>query len=211
MSNLTPIFPLELVVYPGEQLHLHIFEPRYKQLIQDCSKFRTPFGIPSVLNQKIKGLGTRVELLEITKLYEGGEMDIQTRGLDVFRIAELVKHVPDKLYSGASLELLENRGLGDKELMLQLIVQVKQMLKILNVEKKLSQPTASLMSYDLAHHVGFSLEQEYELLAILDEKLRQEYLKNHLSKMLPIVVELESLKQKTQLNGHFKALPGFEV
>ena len=72
MTNFIPIFPLGIVVYPGEELNLHIFEPRYKQLIKDCHESKKPFGIPSVVNNKMTEMGTLVEVAEITKLYDNG-------------------------------------------------------------------------------------------------------------------------------------------
>ncbi len=67
------------------------------------------------------------------------------------------------------------------------------------------------MSYDVAHHVGLSLEEEYELLELLRELYRQEYLKQHLVKVLPVMAEMETLKDRIQLNGHFKNLEGFNL
>ena len=58
----------------------------------------------------------------------------------------------------------------------------------------------------MAHHAGLSLEEEYELLGLLKEIQRQEYLKRHLSKVLPLIAEMEALKEKIRLNGHFKNL-----
>jgi Lon protease-like protein len=84
VDGLTPIFPLELVVYPGNNLNLHIFEPRYKQLINDCADTKMPFGIPAVVNRSVGEFGTLVELLEIVNVQPTGEMDIRTRGLKVF-------------------------------------------------------------------------------------------------------------------------------
>jgi hypothetical protein len=66
-----------------------------------------------------------------------------------------------------------------------------------------------LTSYDLAHHAGLALEEEYELLQLLHELQRLEYLKRHLAKVLPVVAGMETLKEKIQLNGHFKGLKGF--
>jgi len=77
MTNFIPIFPLALVVYPGEELNLHIFEPRYKQLIAECFEMKKNFGIPSVINDKMADLGTLVEIKEIVKTEENGEMDIR--------------------------------------------------------------------------------------------------------------------------------------
>jgi Lon protease-like protein len=64
MTNLIPIFPLSIVVYPGEQLNLHIFEPRYRQLINECFATKKPFGIPAVINDKINEMGTLVQVKE---------------------------------------------------------------------------------------------------------------------------------------------------
>ena len=72
-----------------------------------------------------------------------------------------------------------------------------------------SKPDEALTSYDLAHHAGLSLEEEYEFLGLLDEKQRLEYLKRHLAKVLPVVSGMENLKEKIQLNGHFTKLKGF--
>ena len=63
-----PLFPLQLVVYPGEKLNLHIFEPRYKQLIQECQEQGTTFGIPAFIDSEIMSIGTEIELLKIEKI-----------------------------------------------------------------------------------------------------------------------------------------------
>ena len=101
MTNFIPIFPLSIVVYPGEQLNLHIFEPRYKQLIEDCFAAKKNFGIPAVLDNKVSEMGTLVQVTEISNRYPDGKMDIKTEGLKTFKILEIVKDIPDKLYSGA--------------------------------------------------------------------------------------------------------------
>ena len=77
MTNFIPIFPLGIVVYPGENLNLHIFEPRYKQLIEECHKGKKPFGIPAVIENKLQDYGTLIQITEISKLYDNGEMDIK--------------------------------------------------------------------------------------------------------------------------------------
>src|SRR4051812_4886254 len=101
MTRFVPIFPLDIVVFPGELLNLHIFEPRYKQLINECFADKKPFGIPTVLKNGLSEIGTSVEVLEIVKVYDDGKMDVRTKGLEVFRILEIVKEIPDKLFSGA--------------------------------------------------------------------------------------------------------------
>src|SRR5437762_2436263 len=101
MTNFIPIFPLDIVVYPGEALNLHIFEPRYKQLIKECIAAQKPFGIPAVLERRIEQYGTVIEIVELVKEYDNGEMDIKTKGAQIFRVLEVIKELPEKLYSGA--------------------------------------------------------------------------------------------------------------
>src|SRR6202042_3914216 len=108
MTNFIPIFPLSIVVYPGESLNLHIFEPRYKQLINECHAEGKPFGIPTVINDKVSEMGTLMNITEIVSTSENGEMDIKTEGISVFRILEVIKRVPEKLYSGAIVNYPEN-------------------------------------------------------------------------------------------------------
>lgn len=210
MSQLIPIFPLELVVYPDEPLHLHIFEPRYKQLINEIAETKDRFGLPSVVNKRMGGLGTMMELEEISKVDENGELDIKTRGRDIFRIAEVVKLSPGKMYSGARVDFMPNELAGDEELMRQVLSGVRLMHKLLKVEKTFGKPVGILKSYDVAHHAGLSLKQEYEMLGMEEENQRLEFLNRHLSQILPTVMEMESLKQKIQMNGQFKKLPGIE-
>jgi uncharacterized protein len=211
MTNFIPIFPLSIVVYPGESLNLHIFEPRYKQLINECHAEGKPFGIPTVIDNKLSEMGTLVRITEMVNVYDNGEMDIKTQGLSVFRILEMIKSVPDKLYSGAIVNYPENmEGPGQTDLMQKVIKALRELHRLLNITKDFPRPDEELVSYDLAHHAGMSLEEEYELLGLMREEQRQEYLKRHLAKVLPVIAEMETLKEKVKLNGHFKNLSSFK-
>ena len=211
MTNFVPIFPLSIVVYPGEDLNLHIFEPKYKQLIKECFDQKKPFGMPVVINNKINELGTLVDIVEVSKMYNTGEMDIKTRGQKVFRVLEIINEVPDKLYSGAIVSYPVNIGHGKKLLMTKVIAAIKELHKLLKVNKPFPKTEGHLSSYDVAHHAGLTLEEEYEFLSLTNELQRQEYLKRHLAKVLPVVAEMELLKEKIKLNGHFKNISGFNI
>ncbi|HLK28146.1 MAG TPA: LON peptidase substrate-binding domain-containing protein [Puia sp.] len=211
MTNFIPIFPLSIVVYPGENLNLHIFEPRYKQLINECFKEAKSFGIPSIVNNEVQEMGTLVQVTEIVTVHDNGEMDIKTKGLSVFRILELIKSVPDKLYSGAIVNHPVNlMNTGKKELMLKVVNAIRELHRLLKINKDFNKPDDELTSYDIAHHAGLSLDEEYELLKLLREEQRQEFLKRHLSKVLPVIAQMETLKEKVKLNGHFKNLSSFK-
>lgn len=211
MTNFIPIFPLGIVVYPGEDLNLHIFEPQYKQLIIECNEQKKPFGIPTVLENKMQDFGSMVTITEISKVHDNGEMDIKTKGEKVFRILEVIKSVPDKLYSGAIVNYPDTREKGNTELMRKVMTGIRELHKLLKVTKDFQKPDEEVRCYEVAHHIGLSLPEEYELLGLLDERQRQEYLKRHLTKVIPMVAGMEQLKKKIKLNGHFKNLPGFDV
>jgi Lon protease-like protein len=211
MTNFIPVFPLGIVVYPGEHVNLHIFEPRYKQLVGECHKEGKPFGIPTVIDNKLNEMGTLVKITELVKTYDNGEMDIRTEGLRVFRVLELIRSVPDKLFSGAIVNYPENiEGPGKQELMQKVIFAVRELHRLLEISKDFHKPDEELSSYDLAHHAGLSIEEEYELLGLLREEQRQEYLRLHLAKVLPVIAEMGTLKEKVKLNGHFKNLSSFK-
>jgi Lon protease-like protein len=209
MTNFIPIFPLGIVVYPGESLNLHIFEPRYKQLINECYTEKKSFGIPSVIDNRMQDYGTTVRITEITTVHDNGEMDIKTEGDKVFRVLEVIKEIPEKLYSGAIVNYPPNHEHGSTEVMRRVVNSIRELYKLLNVEKDFKKSDEELNTYDIAHHVGMSLQEEYELLGLMHERQRQEYLKRHLTKVIPMVAEMESLKEKVKLNGHFKNLSSF--
>ena len=210
MTNFIPIFPLGIIVFPGENLNLHIFEPRYKQLITECFEQKKPFGIPVVVNKELKELGTLVEVKEIKKVYDDGKMDITTKGVKVFRVLELIKEIPDKLYSGAIVSYPDDADDGKREMMQQVVKGIKELHRLLQVSKDFKKPEDELKAFDVAHHMGLNIEEEYELLGLFREAQRQEYLKRHLGKVIPLLAEMENLKDKVKLNGHFRNLESFD-
>lgn len=210
MTNFIPIFPLGIVVYPGENLNLHIFEPRYKQLISECHTAKRPFGIPTIIDSRLQEYGSLVEISELTRVHENGEMDIKTKGIKIFRILEVIKEVPDKLYSGAIVTYPDNYESGNPEVMRKVMSGIRELHQLLKVSKDFIKEDDKIKSYDVAHHIGLSLEEEYELLGLFDERQRQEYLKRHLIKAIPMLAGMEQLKEKIKLNGHFKNLSGFD-
>lgn len=201
-----------IVIYPEEKLHLHIFEPRYKQLVRECFDAKKPFGIPTVLHNRLQDLGTLVEIKEIVQEYENGEFDINTQGLMVFRTLEVIKQVPEKLYSGAIVNYPENTlDDGEPKLMKTIVNGVREVHRLLDITKDFRKPDDELRSYDVAHHIGLSIDEEYEFLGLLRERQRQEYLKRHLQKVLPMLMEMEQLKEKVKQNGHFRNLSPLDL
>ncbi|MCI5080611.1 MAG: LON peptidase substrate-binding domain-containing protein [Saprospiraceae bacterium] len=203
-TRFLPLFPLQLVVFPGEPLNLHIFEPRYRQLIAECEQEGKTFGIPAVLNGKLQEIGTEVKLLSVEKRYADGKLDIKTQGIGIFKIEEFFTKAPDKLYGGAEILSLEFTTGGDIVLSARIIEKLKKLYGLLKVNKAIPEDPAEFSTFDFAHHVGFSVDQEYEFLSIPTEMDRQTYMEAHLDRFIPMVADMEALRERVRMNGHFK-------
>lgn len=200
------LFPLQIVVFPGEAVNLHIFEPRYRQLIQDCIDQGITFGIPTFQNGKVLDFGTEVQLLGIEKRYPGGEMDIKTKAKGIFRVVEFFPQLNDKLYAGGQVRDYEHEIEEDRSVNGRIMLEVKKLFQAMQIKRTLPSNVADFRTYDVAHYVGFNSEQEYEFLMTFDARSRQEMLLEQIKRVLPVVREMENMRNRAKLNGHFKNL-----
>lgn len=203
MGTTIPLFPLKLVAFPGESLNLHIFEPRYKQLIKDCISRNLDFGV-CVFTDRLMSHGTIVRLLEVYKEYDDGRMDIKTKGIRPFRIVRFENPIGDRLYAGGEVELLENDEIVSNVQYKEFIFYLKEMLRLLHAEVDLD--TRLIDSFTFAHQLGLKIEEEYQLLLMEKEADRIEFLTGHLKKMLPVVRGVEKARERIKMNGHFRSL-----
>ncbi|MAU72173.1 MAG: ATP-dependent protease [Pseudozobellia sp.] len=197
-----PFFPLQSIFFPGETVPLHIFEDRYKQLIKDCRDEAVTFGIPVFINNKMV-FGTEVQLVEIVNTYEGGEMDVTCVARQIFRIVSFDNKMNNKLYAGGEVDFLDNLNdakIGLKREVLEKIHELYELMEVpftpLTVNK--------FNSYVLAHKMGLSFEQEYELLQMAKESERLNYLKQHLLTTIAVLTEVDRTKKTIKMNGDFR-------
>lgn len=204
MSSFLPFFPLNLVVYPGEKLNLHIFEERYRQLINECLASGQTFGIPAYIDDRLGGCGTEVRVTHLHKRHENGSMDISTQGLRVFQIETFENPMPDKLYAGGEITyLLEDTDLvRPLPILIQLLDKLFSLLTV-SVEYDVEQAP---FSFQISHKIGLSLTDQYLLLTMKRESERQQFLIQHLQKVIPVVAEMEQTKSRIRMNGHFRNL-----
>jgi len=203
MTEYISLFPLKLVPFPGEDLNLHIFEPRYKQLIADCIEGKASFGVAVYLDE-LTQFGTEVELIEVFKTYDDGKLDIRTKAVRPFEILTFDNPIAGKLYAGGEVRFIENDPKVNEVIYSEFMVYLEEMLRLLNYEVDLSTFTVS--SFTFAHVLGLKIEEEFELLLIPKEEERQLYLIDHFKKMIPIMKDVEHAKEKIKMNGHFKNL-----
>lgn len=200
-----PLFPLNLVVFPHEDLNLRIFEPRYKELINECLENQTTFGIPTFVNNKVAGYGTEVHITQLSKRHDDGRMDIKTKGLRVFRIVDFQNPVEGKLYSGGEVAFENNQDLSE-EVNPFLLSLIDRLYKLLKINVDYHKPDYQPFSYRIAHKIGLSTSEEYHLLTVPSETERQKILITHLERIIPVVSEVERAKERIAMNGHFKEL-----
>ncbi|WP_158858984.1 LON peptidase substrate-binding domain-containing protein [Lunatibacter salilacus] len=203
MEKTLPFFPLKLVAFPGENVNLHIFEPRYRQLIGDCLLHGITFGICVYLD-KLMMYGTEVSVLEVSNVYEDGRMDIKTQGLRAFKILDFRNPLADRLYAGGEVDFLENDPSFDQQIFLEYKDLLKQMLVLLGVNDDLE--LVDLNSFTYSHKIGLKLTDEFQLLCMSSEEDRLRFLITHLKIVLPIMRQLETARAKIKMNGHFKSM-----
>jgi uncharacterized protein len=212
MTFFIPIFPLQIVIFPGEKVNLHIFEPRYKQLIADCVANQKPFGITTVINNKIQELGTTIQQVEIVNSYANGELDITSKGASIFSIIEVIQEVPDKLYMGAIVSAVEpqpNQFAIKRDTVMQ---ELRKLHNRLGLNKQFNKPDNQLTAFDIAHYVGFTLQQEYDFLGMPQESQQWEFILRHIKALNENVATNKqqntdiSIIENVQRNGHFRDL-----
>lgn len=197
-----PLFPLQSIFFPGETVPLHIFEDRYKELIQDCRKEAITFGIPVYINNNV-AYGTEVQLVEIVNTYGEGEMDVTCVARQVFRILNFDNQMEGKLYAGGVIEFLDNVNDADPSLKLEVLDKIHELYELMAVPFA-PLPLEKFNSYVLAHKMGLSFEQEYQLLQMAKESERLTFIKAHLLSTITVLAEVDRTKKTIEMNGDFK-------
>lgn len=203
MEYFLPLFPLKLVAFPREQLNLHIFEDRYRQLISECIQDETRFGIPAYLNEQIE-YGTEMSVERVIKTYPDGRMDIITQAHRVFRVTEFTNPVPGKLYAGGEVLFLDNIYDDMDERARQHMMELaRELFETLNLSGNVRIGSDTTV-FDLGHKIGLSPQKKYQLLQLERESDRQQFVIEHLETTIPVIQEMEQAKERIRMNGHFQ-------
>ncbi len=204
MPEFLALFPLSLTVFPGEQLKLHIFEPRYRQLLKECAEEGSTFGVSPVVDRKVSSIATEVRLVSIDQQYGTGEMDITTEGVRRAQVETFYEKAPGHLYPGGEVIWLPNKARTDLLLQEEVYDYFEQLNQALGIHRTLVDSAMEVTAYAIGHHVGFNLHQEVQLLKLDEEIARLRFIRDHLEDVIPIVQETERLKARAKLNGHYK-------
>ena len=211
MTKFLPLFPLQLVVFPGEKLKLHIFEPRYKQLIGECRDESVTFGLPAFIDGRVAEYGTEMRLINIFQTYDDGRMDILAEGVSAFHLDEFVREVPAKLYHGARVTVLGNDSVAYEITTEELARQYVKLHQLMKTDYTRESFASKNVSFQIAQEVGLKLSQKVELLSLEKEADRQLMLVNHLYTIIPMLEGVQDTRRRIRGNGHFKTFPPLDV
>lgn len=200
--TLTPFFPLGVVCFPGERLNLHIFEPRYRQLIAECEATGATFVIPPYESGGILAYGTEVRLVEVYRRYPDGESDIAVLGLAAVRIGTFVREVPDRLYPGGAVSALNNVSDGKEASAEALYEAYNAFLATIGRDAADMPPSGVELSFALGHEVGLELRQKAALLAIEAESDRRAFLIDHLYRVTAFIEDVKKRPSRRNGNGY---------
>jgi Lon protease-like protein len=198
MTNmkLIPLFPLNVVILPTEEFYLHIFEPRYKQLILEAKEEGISFGIPFTKNGELQGFGTIVKLKTIFSTYPDGELDISVVGTEIFKLNEPLAPIKDKLYDGAVVYIF-NESDSPQNYLLKLRPLLLEYLQLKKGEPVKLNSNRPESSFDAAALLNFAPEIKYKLISLHSEQERLIWLINELK------VLLQARKMEIQLDEDF--------
>jgi Lon protease-like protein len=223
-----PIFPLNLVLFPGNSLPLHIFEPRYKTMIRDSMDNRTPFGIVLATENGLARIGCTAEVINLLKTYDDGRMDIETVGLFAFRIEELhqenplleatIESLEDDLSPSTPDNPIVDAGESDPYAALaakqNAHTDAETAAEILDLyatchsllHGELPAPFDNLpgtaLSYQIAARLPLDPSIQQELLEIRAERARRAKLAERLREFLPQLSNIRQRQYKANSNGH---------
>ena len=198
-----PLFPLNLVLFPGEHLPLHIFETRYREMIRYCQTEDKPFGVLLVQDEAMASVGCLARIKTVIKSYADGRSDIRVRGEGRFRVTESYE---DRAYLTADIQpISEPQARAAPMLRERIIAQHLRFLELLGEAPRPARyENVDYLSYLIAQQAGLTLAQKQALLEMPAEQERMTFLVEHLADMIPRVVKATEERRRVRSNGHFK-------
>lgn len=197
-----PLFPLNVVLFPGAPLPLHIFEPRYRQMVKDCLEEKAEFGMLLSLSNGVARVGCTAEIVEVAKRYTDGRMDILTVGRSPFRVVELFTENPLLEGHVDYLEDRETRSIAQIQRELVELYEACHTLIFDDYPKNLEGADAEELSYLVAATLPMDLLWKQQILELRCEADRQERLVTYLREWAPHLQKSDAMRQRAGGNGH---------
>jgi ATP-dependent Lon protease len=191
------LFPLEIVLLPGERVPLHIFEERYKELIGECLDASGEFGLLLADDRGVRETGTRARVVDVLERFEDGRLNIVVRGGERFRLVELTS---GRSFQTGEVEALpdddETPSAADVELVRTLYLRVAEIAGAEPDELDDEQ-----LSFAVAARVDFGVEMKQRLLELTSETARLRLLQRLLETAAEALKRVEDRRQRAEGNG----------
>lgn len=199
---LLPLFPLEVVLLPGTPLPLHIFEPRYKEMIRECLANETPFGVIRAVENGIAEVGCTAEIITVTKEYPDGRLDLIAEGRKRFEVLELNE---ERSFLRAEVLLVPDEPAALPQEDQERVKAIQLHLEILSLAgavQDLSAADQNQLSFYLAGSLPLDLDFKQKLLAMRSEGERIQAVAGYLEGILPKLRRVAKAREKAGGNGH---------
>jgi Lon protease-like protein len=197
---LLPLFPLEVVLLPGTPLPLHIFEPRYKEMIGECLANSELFGVVRALEQGIAEIGCTAEIVSVTKKYADGRLDLVAEGRGRFEVLEVNQE--RSFLRAEVLFVPDESGTPSEEDKARAIKFHREILTLAGAVQDLSGSDANTLSFHLAGSLPLDLDFKQKLLGTRSEGERIQALASYFENILPGLRRAARAREKAGGNGH---------
>lgn len=205
-SEILPLFPLNVVLFPQSQLPLHIFEDRYKTLVSECIAHDVHFGINFVHEQQIRSIGCTASVKEVTKRYPDGRIDIVVEGRRRYTLHNLVE-APHPYQSGRVSWYNDIPEDVNDDLRLKAVHLHNEFVKTVfhgTVDHVDSNDIRKSRAFHLVQKSGLDLVQRQVFLSMNSENTRLGFLINHLESMLPLLVSKKKTEELAKNDGYIQ-------
>ena len=200
-----PLFPLDLVLFPGVPLPLHIFEPRYREMTAGCLVANSPFGIVRAHPEGLSVVGCTAQIVRQLHTYPDGRSDILTQGVDRFEIEQLIGQGEDtQSCLEAEVEILPDTGDPASRSMREECVALHfEALHLLGANDAsmhfdLDRPIAYLIAVSAPADLDF----RQQLLIERSDAARTESLVSYYREILPKLRRSREINRRASTNGH---------
>lgn len=202
-----PLFPLGIVLLPGEPVPLHIFEPRYREMVEVCLDEDRPFGIVYASETALADVGCTARIRRVSARYEDGRLDIVAVGEDRFGVDEVHR---TRSYLTADVHPVEDRGAVEGRSRDRQRVIARHM-KLLELAGETPQPAlyedTDRLSFAVGRNAGLDLADKQALLEMDLESDRLAFLAGHLAKLLVRIRRARQLRDLARGDGHPDGYP----
>jgi Lon protease-like protein len=200
LTALIPLFPLDVVLFPGTPLPLHIFEPRYKEMIAECLAQNRTFGVVRAIEQGLAEVGCTAEIVTVVKEYPDGRLDLVTEGRKRF---ELLAVNEERSFLRAEVLMIDDElGTPPQEDTARAIQLHSELLALAGAQQDLAAVDPSLLSFHLAGSLPLDLDFKQKLLSLRAESERLTLLINYLETLIPNLHRAARAREKAGGNGH---------